>query len=734
MRLSIPQALLILAALLAPVFGGYVASDSTTVGPEGLLAAMGDGQVPLLQHALLALPIFGALVFLLLQRRVQQIPHPYVAGALMLLVVALAPSVAGSSYRAVSVNVWMEWVAYAVAFLAAVSGLGRRVGPMAVLAAAALGTAWIARVGVFEYLEMRRIDPTWRVFCNWSNPNAAAGMLVLGFLCALGLPRLKERSADLLANLGVVVGGGLILCALFLTGSKGGTLIALPTGLVTLGLLAGRRHWALYPLGALVLALSAIGFLKSLPLLGIGSALLFAGVSLLAHRVHVGRLVGAFAFGGLMLVFFTSTTPGNRAPTTGFTRVGAAAKTQDQSATFRLNLWKSAAELARQRPISGWGLGSYRYESARPGLVTTTVFAHNVYLQLAAEAGLGALALWLGFLGLWARRAFRGSSHLPPEGRLAFAAAAGGVASIAAHSLVDSDLSYFGLGLAFFLVLGAAANLAADAVAPEFVPRASRGVAAASVAALAILFLYLGMGDLAKSRVRAAQRAGDRDVSSIEGLAGWDGDAAYLWALAQTDPEPGLKRAFDLQPTPKIARTLAKVQERRGDFIAAESSLFPALGHDPNNLKSLYLLVQLQQEAGDPDAARATARRLVAVEEKPVFRVRALDQLVPTETYLARAVLAEGEPDPTRKAALYADCARGLVRYAGLTVPEILRATKDDPGGAYAGETLPDAQRKLGIGLDAARKAAKLYEKLGDKRSAADLNEQAAALERAIPG
>ena len=747
-KFSVPQALLVLAALLAPVFGGYVASDSTAVGPSGLLAAMGEGQAPILQHALLALLTSGAMVLLLLGRRVQQIPYPYVAGTLLFLVVALAPSVAVSSYRAVSINVWMEWVVYAVAFLAAVAGLGRRVGPVVLLAAAALGTAWIARLGVFEYLEMRRIDPTWRVFCNWSNPNAAAGMLTLGFLCALGLPVLKERSANLLANLGVVVGGGLILCALALTGSKGGALLAMPTGLVILGLLVGRRDPVSYVGALFVLAFSAVVFVRPnaipgvgsllgfLPLLALAPAVAFAVAMLASVRLPVGRLAGAFALGCATLLFFASTTPrAQGAPavaTTGGSRIAAAATTQDQSATFRLNLWKSAAALAKERPISGWGLGSYRYESARPGLVTTTVFAHNTYLQFAAEAGVGALALFVGFLGLWARRAFRGSSRLPVEGRLAFAAGAGGAASVVAHSLVDSDFSYFGLGLMFFLVLGAATNLAADAVAPEFVPRPSRIVAAASIAALAGLFLYLGDGDLAKGGVRFAQKKGDRDASSIEGLTGWDGDAAYLWAVAQTDPEPGLRRAFELQPTPKIARSLAKVRERRGDFVAAEAALFPALDHDPNNLRTLYVLMELQQEAGDADAARTTARRIVAVEEKPVFRIRALDQLVPTETYLARVVLAADEADPVRKAALYADCARGIGRYAALTVPEVVRAAKEDPNGNYAGESLADARKKLGIGLDAARVAAKLYGSLGDARAAA-MAKQAAALERALP-
>ena len=732
-RPSLPQSLLILAALLAPIFGGYVASDATAVDPGALLTAMGEGGAPILQHALLALPVFVALVALLLSRRVQQIPNPYVAGTLALLVASLAPSVAISPYRAISLNVWIEWTAYAVAFFAAVSGLGRRLGPLALLGAVALGTAWIARIGVFEYLGTRAIDPTWRIFCNWNNPNAAAAMLVLGFLCALGLPRARERSVDLLLNLGVVVGGGLILGALFLTGSKGGALLALPTGLVVFGLLGGRRHPALYPVAAVVLALSAVAFLKALPLLGIGAALLFAVGTLATHRVHVGRMVGAFALAALMLGFFASTTPGGRPATTGASRIAAAAATQDQSATFRLNLWKSALALAEERPATGWGLGSYRYESARPGLVTTTIFAHDSYLQLAAESGVAPVLLLLAFLGLWTRRALRGSSLLPTDNRLPFAAAVGGVASVLAHCLVDSDLSYFGLGLAFFLVLGAATLLASDAVAPEFIPPVPRGFAAVGIVGLGLLFASFAMGDLAKSEVRFAQSKGSRDVSSIEGLAGWDGDAAYLWALAQPDPVPGLRRALALQPTPKIARTLAKALERQGDLALAESSLYPALAHDPNNLKTLYLLMNIRREAGAPERALETARGLIAVERKPVFLIRALEEVIPTETYLARIVLAEAEKNPARKAALLAECVRGLRRYADVTAPEVSRAVKIDPAANFAGETVADVREKLTIGASAARAAADLYKGLGDAKAAQEMRSDAAALEAAIP-
>lgn len=655
--------------------------------------------------------------------------------ALMLAVAGLAPSVAVSSFRAVSVNIWMEWVAFAVAFLACISGLGRRLGPLALLGAVFAGTAWIARIGLLEYLDNRHVDPTWRIFCNWNNPNAAAAMLVLGFFCSLALPKAQERTANLLLNLAAVVGGGLVLGALFLTGSKGGALLALPTGLVVFGLVAGRRHPAVFPVAILVLALSAIGFLKAMPALGIGAALILAVVTLWPQKLPIARLGAAFAFAAVMLIFFSSTTPG-AVKTTGASRMAAASDTQDQSSTFRLNLWKSAATLTKERPAFGWGLGSYRYESARPGIATATVFSHNSYLQLAAEAGVGSVVLFLAFLGLWARRSLRGSSKLPEGQRQAFAAAVAGVAAILAHCLVDSDLSYFGLGLSFFLVLGAATLLAADAVAPEFIPVPSRTVAAGGVAFAWLLFGYLAWCDLAKSEVRFAQATHQpADVSAIQGIAGWDGDAAYLLALAQPvdQAENATRQAFALQPTPKVARYLARVLEAKGDYVGAELALLPALNSDPNNLPALSLMLKLQQEAQTPDKAVETARRLVAVEDKPYFKIRSLDQLIPTETYAARLYLAANEPNPAAKAALLSEAVAGFGKYASLTVPEVVRASKTQPPASFAGETMGSAKEKLGLAVSAATEAASLYRSLGKSEEAAKMDEAKAALVKATP-
>lgn len=75
---------------------------------------------------------------------------------------------------------------------------------------------------------------------------------------------------------------------------------------------------------------------------------------------------------------------------------------QDASTSARLLLWKSAAEIAKDHPLVGTGWGSFaaQYPAYRDPSENTTagIYAHNDYVQLAAEGGIPALVLMLGIL------------------------------------------------------------------------------------------------------------------------------------------------------------------------------------------------------------------------------------------------------------------------------------------------------------------------------------------------
>lgn len=73
---------------------------------------------------------------------------------------------------------------------------------------------------------------------------------------------------------------------------------------------------------------------------------------------------------------------------------------QDASTRARLQMWKSTVQMVLDHPMTGTGLGTFaaHYPRYRDPLENTTSgrYAHNDYLQLAAEGGIPVLMLLLG--------------------------------------------------------------------------------------------------------------------------------------------------------------------------------------------------------------------------------------------------------------------------------------------------------------------------------------------------
>lgn len=101
-------------------------------------------------------------------------------------------------------------------------------------------------------------------------------------------------------------------------------------------------------------------------------------------------------FGGIALLVILASTP-------MVNRLFRAMDTDPRS-YFRLDVWASGFKMAMAQPLWGFGPGTFGdvYPTFRPGFLwnTVTPFAHNEYLQVAAECGLPVLALTL--LLLWA--------------------------------------------------------------------------------------------------------------------------------------------------------------------------------------------------------------------------------------------------------------------------------------------------------------------------------------------
>ena len=687
---------MVLAVFLAVVSGGQVPNDSLPLSDSPLLAALGgDPAVPLLTVGIIAILVAIAGITAFLQRRVVQFPALPVAVSCGLFLVSLLASIVWSNFRGVSLGASTAWLTYVATFFVSVMVLGRKSGPrMLLIGLLAAGTV-VSLKGIMEYGDMKWRDPTWRIFAGWVNPNATAAVLMVCLFAGLGCVPLLSRLPRLLAGLGTT----LIMVAIYLTQSKG-ALLCLGAGLV-----------------AFVVFAAVTG--GSLRKVAIGAAAFAA--------------VAGFALGVVM----TRPTTGGGAVSLG--RISNSFNTSEQSAGFRQALWKGTIELIKDRP-QGFGLGTYRHESARPGITTQTVYAHNSYLQIGAEAGVVSVLLLLAFLGLWLVVFLRGSRKQSADICITKAAIFAAVFAILAHSLVDSDLYYVGIGVAVFALLGAGILVASDGVTPELIPTRLRGMSILSLSLFTLLVMYPAVNESMRGQTRDALRRQDIDGAKFNAMTAFrwmpiDGDSPYLLArMSQSMTERGdyLRVAVENAPSTRNLRALATNLAQSGERTSAVAALESALRRDQNNLLTLKLLLQIQRDGQDIEAAKQTAERLMAVEQTGYYRIRSLPEIVPTETAEARELLATQTTVRSEQIALLKPALAIYQEYLSSTWPLVDRATKADPSANLGDENLPGARKRLENGQRIAETLADLYRANGDAAAAGEAATAAAAFRHAL--
>lgn len=694
-----PVWLLCLAAFLSPIIGGTISTDAMALEPgyaSTVQAIFGGAEVPILSHLVIATLVCASAVWILLTRRVIQAPMPLIGYAVLGLAIFIVASCLLTSFPALSIPTALEWLVYLIALLTAIGGIGRQQGPVSVLTALFAGCALLSLIGLNEYF-FETADPSWRIFGTWQNPNAMAGMLLIGLFVGAGLTMRPERGLAIVAGIGTVA----IAFALALTQSKGAFLAAAVglAALLVLGLLWLRGRAGAARLGRVALCLVAL-------------------------------------IGLLSLLRLQPSEPGVAAAP--LARVVESSTTQEQSSGFRMLLWKGAAELIKERPY-GWGIGSYRHESGRPGLTTQTQLAHNSYLQLGAEAGVGAALLLAALLGLWAYYNFKGAVRQTSEAVALKLGLVAAVAAAAAHNVVDSDLYYFGSGLAFFLLLGIGFQLNADGVTPESVQPSPRWVAF-SLAVLAPLgLLYFGAIEATKAHLRADLAAGriDSAVAGGDALAASamrDGDAWYMKAMvaqSQEERRSALEKAADLTPSTRNLRAYARIQQEAGDGAGATATFREALLRDPNNLYTLKALLDHHIENEAEPEAEAIAKRMIEVEKSTYFQIRALPELVPAETTFARRYLAAKTQDMAARIDLLTPAVAILSDYAARTVPNVANSVRANMRQGYAGETAAIAREKVELGKLLTAALAQARESIGDRAGADEARAKIPAFETA---
>jgi tetratricopeptide (TPR) repeat protein len=196
--------------------------------------------------------------------------------------------------------------------------------------------------------------------------------------------------------------------------------------------------------------------------------------------------------------------------------------------------------------------------------------------------------------------------------------------------------------------------------------------------------------------IEAAKRLSDTEIASASGdHRGWMSAATVAAGTGKPleAQERLLRRSIAAGPTLAAYRALARVQEAQEKTLEATASLQAALEWDPNNLLALNALLRLEQtrEGGKP---MEVARRIVDVESTPYYQVRAIPELVITDTLPAHLVLASGASD-AEKLTLLRSAVEVYLKYCDVTVPKILEFAKLGMDGGYGGESVAGAQAKV---------------------------------------
>lgn len=569
------------------------------------------------------------------------VPLPARVLAALLLLWMLA-SVAVSVYRWGTVVAWSHWV---VAIVAAWI-LSRRRGEQAHLVAQALAVAGtiVAALAMHEYAWNVREVPNWRVFGTFLNPNFLAGYLCLTMPVTLGLALSVYPPASGSPPGGrgewrwlMGFGAWMQMTAILLTGSRFGTASAVLALVVLAGWMALNRSWN-----------------RQRALLFGVLCLLVIGTSFFAARSLTARV-----------------TP-------------QAAQAGEHSGGFRVWTWRGTLRMAQAHPVLGTGLGTYEIAYPRYAYVGFTRMAHNSYLQLAAEAGVPALVLLVGTLGVLAWRVLRTEGRPTKEAgisplydvRVLRAGLAGAIAAGVARNLIDSDWYVFACLFTFWASVGLMLSVAP---LPEREGQEVRGgsshkvrlnrlyLAHTALLAFALIVLTLRMGGaLSANSASWNLSQGIMDDEGYRRALRWEpfngdlylslgmlslsmaraGDASHA-----EDAERLLRRSAELTPLSKTWYHLGNLyRDILGDLARAAEAYRRALELDPHALRVMVELGKTLERQGKLKEAEAVYRQMLEIEGSVYNQVRAIPELPEVEYAFAYAGLAriarqQGKPE-----------------------------------------------------------------------------------------
>jgi tetratricopeptide (TPR) repeat protein len=279
--------------------------------------------------------------------------------------------------------------------------------------------------------------------------------------------------------------------------------------------------------------------------------------------------------------------------------------------------WREAAGAFSDKPLAGWGAGSFPILHDRYREYQTQVrSAHSVPLQFLAETGVAGAALALGALALLFAAAIRTTRTAEGSDRTARVALLAAAAAWAVHCLVDWDWEIPALTLPALAALAiAAAPWGPDPILTNRSPRSRSGrrlraaprrprsvmpvLVFAALAAVALAVSSALPVAAEDRRLDALREAGDAG-SSVEALSKAAADAREAHKLNPLDADALLAEAT--------------IEARLGKLPEARSLLLQATRLEPDNYRVWDALIVFGEQNDDGRLAELALQQRVAAE------------------------------------------------------------------------------------------------------------------------
>ncbi|HEX3690624.1 MAG TPA: O-antigen ligase family protein [Solirubrobacteraceae bacterium] len=280
--------------------------------------------------------------------------------------------------------------------------------------------------------------------------------------------------------------------------------------------------------------------------------------------------------------------------------------------------WKEAARAFGDRPIQGWGAGSFAVVHLLYRRDTLAVQQpHSLPLQFLSETGLVGAGLGLGSLALLLAAGVAAARRRDPRSAGAAAALLAVGAAFCVHALYDWDWDIPAVTLPALIALGVVGASASSRARPATQAASRRGVRSPLLSsarlgrvALATICLVAFAVSVVVPRVAAADTA----RALVEASTGTP--AALDQALTDA------RRATQLDPLSDAGlRATATIALHRGNLTAARSALLAAVGRQPSDEQAWQELALTDLARGDAAESAVAARRVAAIDPRGVRSV-----------------------------------------------------------------------------------------------------------------